>query len=870
MIRRLLFLLVLLQSANSLIAENFMTLTTSKAVGSKINLSMYCDDDSFPVWIDWNNNGIQDSDEASIPKGSISYIIKSQNFKIYGPVSRFTCSNCGIVDLDVSTNSKLTELYCSYNGLLKLNLANSHNSEMTCMQAAYGNEQLTCIQIDPEFDSTKVNYWSKPVDANYSITPCTKIVKEQSKIVFATEKGSGSKLSLKMLSGTSSSNPDIWIDLNDNGTRDENENVVLRQNHEYLLAAETITVYGDVTEFEYLGCEFNHCRDNFLTSLDVSHNKLLTKIVVPFNHLSTLDVSQQEKLTFLNVSNNNLTSLNVMDCNLLETLHCYSNQLTTLDLSTNTALSFVQCNNTNLDQLDVSHNPLLKELHCYFNPSLTQLDVSHNPLLEILYVAGCQLTDLDVSSNPNLKKINCSSNALTQLNLANGFNSKIWQSTAENNPNLICIQIDSNFTPNNTWTKDATANYSSSDCSTYVPEYEVQVEDSKWFHFKTNFDVKRHKKDEAVNDYKDIMKVEAEKSVEENLNFKLQDFPERLFEVVVVDKDNEHQDHFMKLTTLDDATKAFKMPRHKVRLTTKVVVKKNQTEAIPNQAYYLEFHEGASLTNKPVSGKTQVDDLVMYKRTFKPTNWYAISFPFEVSRVTVKDQDVEYDIYNCYSAKDPNGHFYLKYIEDKVEQNAVKSSWKFEEHIQKNKSYIIAFPNAYFKDKEITFYGFGQDINDESNQFTEHPNQGGRHYNYRCNTSYNDQIIQDPYLLNAEGTYFIKHDGPYTLKPFMSYIYSISTDSSAPRYLSMKDVLEPQKEPTAIDSSKENTLDYHIEGKHLVLKSSMNQGVKITKVNGQLVGHYTLTSNSEEIITLETGVYILNSSNNQAIKISIL
>lgn len=151
----------------------------------------------------------------------------------------------------------------------------------------------------------------------------------------------------------------VWIDLNNNGTKDEGEEVVTFGNNvEYTLGAQTVTIHGKVT---YLICS-----DNQLTMLDVSCDPKLTSMNCCGNQLTALDLSNNTELIWLN---------------------CLGNQLTTLDLSNNMELTWLNCLGNWLTALDVSKNMKLTVLDCAYN-RLTALDVSKNTELTTLWCFG--------------------------------------------------------------------------------------------------------------------------------------------------------------------------------------------------------------------------------------------------------------------------------------------------------------------------------------------------------------------------------------------------------------------------------------------------------------------------------------------------
>jgi gliding motility-associated-like protein len=193
-------------------------------------------------------------------------------------------------------------------------------------------------------------------------------------------------------------------------------------------------------------------------------------------------------VTDLNISSEGVTDLNGLESFVnLKTFYCSYNFFTSLDLSKNTFLEYLDCSSSILTSLDVSKNLKLSHLDCEGN-QLTNLDVSKNTALEYLNCGGLksnnidvsknsvlgllicrrsQLSSLDVSNNKLLSYIDCIYNNLINLNLKNGNNLVMGALDVllQFNPNLRCIQVDNAAYSDTYWyyRKDATANYSD-DC----------------------------------------------------------------------------------------------------------------------------------------------------------------------------------------------------------------------------------------------------------------------------------------------------------------------------------------------------------------------------------------------------------------------
>ena len=139
------------------------------------------------------------------------------------------------------------------------------------------------------------------------------------------------------------------------------------------------------------------------------------------NHLTSLDLSQNDYLREVDCSNNQLTSLDISYAGRIEKILCGNNSFTELT---------IRFHDTNLKTLDVSNCPYLTKLHCYQN-ALTTLNVANCTALKDLLCQANQLTSLDVSTLKNLTSLLCFNNKLTTLNLSN--NTKLTYLSADQN-----------------------------------------------------------------------------------------------------------------------------------------------------------------------------------------------------------------------------------------------------------------------------------------------------------------------------------------------------------------------------------------------------------------------------------------------------
>ena len=241
-------------------------------------------------------------------------------------------------------------------------------------------------------------------------------------ITFTTTKKliKGQKIKLT-IDAADADRADVWIDLNNNGIKDDGEAVTTFEEFvEYTLGAQTVTVYGKVTELR--------CSSNNLTSLDVRHNTALTSLFCDDNHLTSLDVSENTALRQLLCAFNPLKALDVSHNTALTWLNCSGNELSALDVSNNTALTSLFCFNNQLTALNVSHNTALRNLTCYSNKisgdNMTAL-VNSLPTLKVGNKGSFQVISLTYSKEQN----KCTT---VQVGIATGKNWIVRD--ADNNP----------------------------------------------------------------------------------------------------------------------------------------------------------------------------------------------------------------------------------------------------------------------------------------------------------------------------------------------------------------------------------------------------------------------------------------------------
>ncbi len=371
-----------------------------------------------------------------------------------------------ITELDLSNNTLLTQVWANNSSqLTTLNIKNGNNGIITSFNVK-NNPNLTCINVDNEAaDYLNSNNWGKDDSASFG-EHCyeTYIPDANFENYLETHDAAGNEVLLN--------------DPTSMGNGIVNDNYVLTDR----ISEVTILTLNDLGVTDLTGIEtFSslielNATNNNLVTIDVSSNIHLEELLLGNNTgLATIDVSMLPSLKKLHCYNTGISALDISNNTALEILNVDSTSITTLDLSANSALTLVVCQNNQLTSLDLSNNPLLTSVFAADNAistvtfgantvlktlslsgnSLTTIDLSQLTGLESLFIFNNSITSINLISNPNLLTVSVESNALTELDVRNGANGQIVAFTAQNNPNLSCINVDNASNPDlNDWIID--------------------------------------------------------------------------------------------------------------------------------------------------------------------------------------------------------------------------------------------------------------------------------------------------------------------------------------------------------------------------------------------------------------------------------
>lgn len=421
---------------------------------------------------------------------------------------RLTCSANRLTSLSVSSNAALEKLNCSKNQIASLNLnANSALLELSC-----ASNQLTGIDISSNTALKVIN-----CSDNYlnSVDFSNNIYLET--ILCSTNRLANIDISLNdslqildcsnnQLSELHCQNNLVLSHLT--CTSNQLNNLDVSQNDSLVLLsiAENLLSSIDISNNDSL--ENLNCASNILTEINVSQNLILENIDVSSNYLASLNLSGHNLLASINCSSNQLQSLNIANGNNSRIgrfnalnnpdLICISVDDPTLavsyanwyiDNTTNygsncVVYTYVPDDNFELALAAYDDNPNDNYIPTANIVAITSLDVSGLGIVDLTGVLDfTSLTQLNCSNNaiinlnlvllPTLTNLNCSNNSLEALTL-NSSAGGLTNLDAQNNPDLLCIQVDDVTLAEGYagWLKDATASYNVNCNSnkTYIPD----------------------------------------------------------------------------------------------------------------------------------------------------------------------------------------------------------------------------------------------------------------------------------------------------------------------------------------------------------------------------------------------------------------
>ena len=201
---------------------------------------------------------------------------------------------------------------------------------------------------------------------------------------------------------------------------------------------------------------------------------------------------------------------------------------------------------------------------------------------------------------------------------------------------------------------------------------------------------------------------------------------------------------------------------------------------------------------------------IYYRRQFTTSRWETLYLPFEVDRVTVLEDGVEYDL-NAWSIFS-GGHYYLAKPYGTENKEVV---FGFTQVVDAHTPYIIQFKEPYFHDKMITFHG-KESWNKLNTSFEALPISF--EMQMAGNTTLQDQILDQPvYMLRASSNFLLQNTTT-TLHPFECYVMPYATSSSAPTRMTVRLRGDVTTAIESMNQEKTNVQKIFLDGQLFIIR----------------------------------------------------
>ncbi|MGO5052730.1 LPXTG cell wall anchor domain-containing protein [Lachnospiraceae bacterium LCP25S3_G4] len=321
-----------------------------------------------------------------------------QGVEYFVNLEKLDCSGTGISSLDVSRNTMLKSLECSYvKALSMLDVSNNRSLEI-----------LYCYETN--IDKLDVSNNTALVRLDCNNTQITELDVSNNKELFALNCEDTFVENLDI-----SNNPklyEVYI------TNAPIANMDYSKNPELVHIRISGTKMTELDVSNNLKLAALYCNNTRITELNLSNNLQLYELFCYNSDIMKLDLSKFTNLHTVECYNTNISELDVSNNINLVGLDCSNTKVTKLDVGKNTKLQRLEFGNTAIGTIDLSNNVILKKLNCS-NTNLSKLDFSHLQNLEELYCKNAKIKSLNLSNAKQLYSIDCADNQMTELNLSN-------------------------------------------------------------------------------------------------------------------------------------------------------------------------------------------------------------------------------------------------------------------------------------------------------------------------------------------------------------------------------------------------------------------------------------------------------------------
>lgn len=175
-----------------------------------------------------------------------------------------------------------------------------------------------------------------------------------------------------------------------------------------------------------------------IEDIDLSSNTKLDTLLLQGNYLTSLDLSNNPNLIYIDVQLNELSSISGLSgATNLKKLNLSWNYLEAFSIH-NESVEVLFITNNLLESFDADGAFNLKSLLLTSN-ELTTVDLSSNRSLETLVISDNKIQNINLEHNIKLTYLYITSNSLTSLDVSN--NQSLVDLRVDRNPDLTCVKI---------------------------------------------------------------------------------------------------------------------------------------------------------------------------------------------------------------------------------------------------------------------------------------------------------------------------------------------------------------------------------------------------------------------------------------------
>ncbi|MBT6447771.1 MAG: hypothetical protein HOK38_03385 [Flavobacteriaceae bacterium] len=237
-----------------------------------------------------------------------------------------------------------------------------------------------------------------------------------------------------------------------------------------------VFVPDDNFESALIQLGYDNVLDNYVLRRDIINIKNLN---IERSGISSLSgIESFSSLEQLIVSYNNLSTINVSNNTSLKHLDLMDNKISTVDVSKNTNLEILVLNSNPTISLSVVNNTKLKELYVS-GTNISSLSLFNNALLTDLDIGSTQITNIDLKNNTNLDRLLAISPNLSCVTLSEQVLNDFPLSCQNSNISTCYSYTNFNFSSNVNF--KGNCNISEYATNTFL--------DDSYFSFKTKYSI---------------------------------------------------------------------------------------------------------------------------------------------------------------------------------------------------------------------------------------------------------------------------------------------------------------------------------------------------------------------------------------------